>query len=67
MEWWGWVDDVELEWVKNVGFSDGEIVEVVVVILLNLFINYFNYVVDLVVDFFWMVLFLVEVIVVMYD
>lgn len=47
----GRVDDYELAQVRKVGFSDGEIAEIVANVALNLFTNYFNHVADPQVDF----------------
>lgn len=47
----GWVDDSELAVVREAGWSDGEIGEIVAHVALNTFTNYFNHVSDPEVDF----------------
>lgn len=47
----GWVTDGDLMLVKAAGYSDAAIVEIVAVVALNLFTNYFNHVADTEIDF----------------
>jgi uncharacterized peroxidase-related enzyme len=47
----GWVSDEDLQRLRNVGFGDGEIAEVVAHVALNIFTNYFNHVAGTHVDF----------------
>jgi uncharacterized peroxidase-related enzyme len=47
----GWVSDEELSNVRDAGFSDGEIAEIIAVTSVNIFTNYFNHVALTTVDF----------------
>ena len=47
----GWVSDEDLEAVRDAGFSDAELLEIVAVTAINLFTNYFNHVAETEVDF----------------
>ena len=47
----GNVTDEDIDAVRNVGFSEGEIGEIVAVVALNTFTNYFNHVADPDIDF----------------
>lgn len=47
----GWVSDEDIEQVRNAGYSDGEISEIVANVAYNLFSNYFNHVAQTPVDF----------------
>ena len=47
----GKVGDAEVASLRTVGFSDGEIVEIVAHIGVNMFTNYFNHIVDTEIDF----------------
>ena len=47
----GWVEDSDLESARSAGLSDGEIVEVIANVSLNIFTNYFNHAADTEVDF----------------
>lgn len=47
----GWVNDEDLTRMRQVGFTDGEITEIVAHVALNLFTNYFNHVAGTEVDF----------------
>lgn len=47
----GWVNDDDLARIRQAGFSDGEITEIVATVALNLFTNYFNHVAGTEVDF----------------
>ena len=45
------VTDADVQAVKDAGFSDGEVLEIVTVVAFNIFTNYFNHVADTDVDF----------------
>ncbi|WP_166831847.1 carboxymuconolactone decarboxylase family protein [Thalassoroseus pseudoceratinae] len=47
----GRVTDDDLELIKAAGFTDAQIVEIVAVVALNIFTNYFNHVADTEIDF----------------
>ena len=47
----GFVDDEDIERAHGVGYTDGEICEIVASVALNLFTNYFNHVADTDIDF----------------
>lgn len=47
----GWVSDDEVRQVREAGYNDGEIAEIVAHVALNLFTNYFNHVAGTDVDF----------------
>ncbi|QDU72546.1 carboxymuconolactone decarboxylase family protein [Mucisphaera calidilacus] len=47
----GWVSDDELADIREAGYADQQIVEIVAVVALNLFTNYFNHVADTEIDF----------------
>ncbi len=47
----GAVSDADLQTIKNAGFSDGEIGEIVAGVALNLFTNYFNETAQTEIDF----------------
>ena len=47
----GHVADADVQELRNAGYSDGEIVEIVAHVALNLFTNYFNHVADTEIDF----------------
>lgn len=47
----GWATDADLKNVRDAGFSDGEIAEIIGHVALNTFTNYFNHVADPEVDF----------------
>ena len=47
----GRVADSELAAVRQAGFSDGQIVEIIAVTCMNIFTNYFNHIADTEVDF----------------
>jgi len=40
----GFVDDADLQQVRDAGYTDGQIVEIIAVAALNIFTNYFNHV-----------------------
>ncbi|MEE8156156.1 MAG: carboxymuconolactone decarboxylase family protein [Phycisphaerales bacterium] len=47
----GWVSDDDLRHVREAGYSEGEITEIVAAVAQNLFSNYFNHIADTDVDF----------------
>ncbi len=47
----GWVSDDDLRHVREAGYSEGEITEIVAAVAQNLFSNYFNHLADTDVDF----------------
>lgn len=47
----GRVADSELAAVRQAGFSDGQVVEIIAVTCMNIFTNYFNHIADTEVDF----------------
>jgi AhpD family alkylhydroperoxidase len=47
----GFVSDGDVAGLREVGYGDGEIVEIVADVGLNVFTNYFNHVVDTEIDF----------------
>ena len=47
----GWVPDESVSGLRDVGFSDGEITEIIGHVALNIFTNYFNHVADTDIDF----------------
>lgn len=47
----GWVDDSAVDAVRAAGFDDGEIVEIITHIGVNLFTNYFNHIAGTDIDF----------------
>jgi uncharacterized peroxidase-related enzyme len=47
----GWIDNAELAAVRNAGYDDGEIVEIIANIAINIFTNYFNHIAKTEVDF----------------
>lgn len=47
----GWVEDADLTTVRAAGYGDREILEIVAVVALNLFTNYFNHLAGTEVDF----------------
>ncbi len=47
----GFVSDAQLQAVRDAGFSDGEIAEIVAAVALNVYTNYFNHVADTELDF----------------
>ena len=47
----GWVKDEELEQVRRAGYDDGNIAEIVGIVALKTFANYFNHVAETDVDF----------------
>lgn len=47
----GWIDDADVAAVRAAGFDDGDIVEIVTHIGVNLFTNYFNHIAGTDIDF----------------
>jgi alkylhydroperoxidase family enzyme len=47
----GRVTQADVEGVRNAGFTDGEIAEIIAHVALNIFTNYFNNTTDVEVDF----------------
>lgn len=47
----GFVADTDVKAVRDAGFTEGEILEIVAVVAFNIFTNYFNHVADTEIDF----------------
>lgn len=47
----GFVSDEDIESVRSAGFGDGEVIEIIAVVAINTFTNYFNHVAETDVDF----------------
>jgi len=47
----GFVDDAELAAVRGAGYSQEEIVEIIAVVSINIFTNYFNHIAEVEIDF----------------
>ena len=47
----GWVEDDDVQSLRDAGYDDGEVVEIVTHIGVNLFTNYFNHIVGTEIDF----------------
>jgi len=47
----GFVSDEDLEQIRSAGFSDGQVIEIVAVVAINTFTNYFNHVAEPEIDF----------------
>lgn len=47
----GNLNDADVQVVRDAGFSEGEIVEMIAVVCVNIFTNYFNHICDTEVDF----------------
>jgi uncharacterized peroxidase-related enzyme len=47
----GWVADEDVNALRQAGFDDGEIVEIIATTVLNIFTNYFNHVAETEIDF----------------
>ena len=47
----GWVEDSDLQGARDAGLTDGQIIEVIANVSLNIFTNYFNHAADTEVDF----------------
>ncbi|MHC4416387.1 MAG: carboxymuconolactone decarboxylase family protein [Planctomycetota bacterium] len=47
----GWVDDAEVQDVRDAGYSDGEIAEIIATVAQNIFSNYFNHIAQTEIDF----------------
>lgn len=47
----GWATDADVKNVRDAGFSDGEVAEIIAHVALNTYTNYFNHVADPEIDF----------------
>lgn len=47
----GFVSDAEVTSIRNAGLSDGEVIELIAVVVANIFTNYFNHVAQTEIDF----------------
>ncbi len=47
----GWVSDEDLAELRSAGFEDGDVVEIIGVVAINMFTNYFNHVAQTEIDF----------------
>ncbi len=47
----GWVDDSEVAALRKAGITDGELVEIIATIAINIFTNYFNHIAGTEIDF----------------
>ena len=47
----GWVSDDDLKRIREAGYTEGEITEIVAAVAQNIFSNYFNHIADTEVDF----------------
>ena len=47
----GWVGDDDLRQIREAGYSDGEIVEIIATVGLNVFSNYFDHIAQIEIDF----------------
>ena len=47
----GWVSNEDVAALRQVGFDDGEIVEIIATVVLNIFTNYFNHIAETEIDF----------------
>ena len=47
----GWVSDQQLQEVRQVGYTDEQIIEIIAAVALNIFSNYFNHIAETEVDF----------------
>ncbi len=47
----GWVSDEQLQAVRDAGYSEGEVAEIVAAVVQNIFSNYFNHIADTEIDF----------------
>jgi uncharacterized peroxidase-related enzyme len=47
----GWVADEDVTALREAGFDDGQIVEIIATTVLNIFTNYFNHVAETEIDF----------------
>ena len=45
------ISDSDLQELKEAGFSEGEALEIIAVVAINIFTNYFNHVADTEIDF----------------
>ena len=47
----GWVGDADVQQVREAGYSDGEIIEIIATVAINTFTNYLNHIAQTEVDF----------------
>ena len=47
----GWVEDDELQQVRDAGYTEGELVEIIATIAFTIFTNYFNHIAETEIDF----------------
>jgi uncharacterized peroxidase-related enzyme len=47
----GWVADKDVNGLRQAGFDDGQIIEVIATTVLNIFTNYFNHIAETQIDF----------------
>ena len=47
----GWVSDDDVQRVRDAGYTDGEVAEIIATVCLNIFSNYFNHIAQTEVDF----------------
>ncbi|MCI0485240.1 MAG: peroxidase-related enzyme [Blastocatellia bacterium] len=47
----GWASDDDVAELRQAGFTDGDIIEIIALVALNIFTNYFNHVAETEVDF----------------
>ncbi len=47
----GFVDDADLQAVRAAGYSDGQVAEIIAVVSINIFTNYFNHIAQVEIDF----------------
>ncbi len=47
----GWVDDADVRRLRDAGYGDAELVEIIATVAVNIFTNYFNHVAQTEVDF----------------
>ena len=47
----GWVSDADVQAVRDAGYTEGEIVELIGTVVINIFTNYFNHIAQTDVDF----------------
>ncbi len=47
----GWVNDAEVQQVRDAGYTDAEIAEIIATVAVNIFTNYFNHIAQTEIDF----------------
>lgn len=47
----GWVEDADIDAVRKAGYADAEVTEIIAVVAINTFTNYFNHIVQTEIDF----------------